>query len=261
MNTESAEPAEWVESRSFFCGLRGLCVLLSLAAVACGGGQSGSGLFTQYEYEEEMYLSLDGSATLYVNTSIAALNALRGTSFDATPNGRTDRDVFRAYYTTPVTHVTRISPYRRSGRRFVSVRMDVDDIRKLGESAPFAWSTYQFTQVGDVFIYLQAVGASPGNTVKDGGAFGWTGRELAAFRMHVPSRIRFHNTKADVGRGNILAWEQLLTDRMRGTPMSLEARMDAQSILYHALILFGSMAALVVLAFGLVIWWVRRKGT
>jgi hypothetical protein len=234
-----------------------IVALIAMASAACGGGQPGSGLFQQYEYEEETYLWLDGTATLYVNTSIAALNALRGTSFDATPGGRTDRDVFRDYYTSPNTHVTRVSPYRRSGRRFVSVRMDVDDIRKLGESAPFAWSKYQFTQDGDVFTYRQDVGPSAG---KDVGAVGWSGRELTAFRMHVPSRIRFHNTRADIGRGNILGWEQPLADRMRGTPMSLEARMDAQSILYHALILFGSMAALVALAFVLVISWVRRKG-
>jgi hypothetical protein len=255
MNAEIAEIAERGCRAYLLCALCVLCVPFFLAAEACGGGQSGSGLFKQYEYEEEMYLSLDGSATLYVNTSIAALNALRGTSFDATPNGRTDRDVFRAYFTTTQTHVTRVSPYRRAGRRFVSVRMDVDDVRKLGQAAPFAWSTYQFKQDVDVFAYTQTVGAA---AAKDVGAVGWTGRELAAFRMHVPSRIRFHNTKADVGRGNILAWEQLLTDRLRGAPMTLEARMDAQSILYRALILFGSMAALVVLAFVLVIWWVRR---
>jgi hypothetical protein len=236
-----------------------IVALIAMASAACGAGPGGSGLFKQYEYEEEMYLSLDGRATLYVNTSIVALNALHGTSFDATPTGRTDREDFRAYYTSPNTHVTRVSPYRRSGRRFVSVRMDVDDVRKLGESAPFAWSTYQFTQVGDVFVYLQTLGGSPGNDVKDGTAFGWTGRELAAFRMHVPSRIRFHNTRADVGRGNILVWEQPLADRLHGTPMSLEARMEAQSILYRALILFGSMAALVAIAFLLVISWVRRR--
>ncbi|MBZ5557691.1 MAG: hypothetical protein LAO77_10510 [Acidobacteriia bacterium] len=233
-----------------------IIALIAMASAACGGGQRGSSLFRQYEYEEEMYLSLDGSATLYVNTSIAALNALRGTSFDAAPNARTDRDAFRAYFTTPDTHVTRVSPYRRSGRRFVSVRMDVDDVRKLGETAPFAWSKYQLTRDGGLFTYRQDVGASAG---KDVGAVGWTGQEILAFRMHIPSKIRFHNTKADVGRGNILAWEQPLTERMRGTPMSLEARMDAQSILYRALILFGSMAALVAVAFVLVIWWIRRN--
>ena len=49
---------------------------------ACGGAAA---LFRQYEYEEEMYLSLDGTATVYVNSSMAALNALRGTSFDTSP--------------------------------------------------------------------------------------------------------------------------------------------------------------------------------
>ena len=204
-----------------------------------------------------MYLSLDGTATLYVNTSIAALNALRGTSFDAAPNAPTDRDALRAYYTTPVTRVTRVSPYRRSGRRFVSVRMDVDDVRRLGETAPFAWSTYQLTQEGDAFAYKQNVGAA---ARKDAGAPGWMGQALVAFRMHLPSKIRSHDNAAEFRRGNILAWEQLLSDRMRGVPMTLEARMDAQSILYRALILFGSMAALVALAFAVVIWWVRRKG-
>ena len=46
-----------------------------------------------------MYLSLDGTATVYVNASLPALNALRGTSFDASPNARVDRAAIRAYFT------------------------------------------------------------------------------------------------------------------------------------------------------------------
>ena len=232
-----------------------LSVLVALGGASCGGDRTG-GLFKQYEYEEEMYLSLDGSATLYVNTSIAALNALRGTSFDATPGGRTDRDVFRAYFTTPVTRVTRVSPYRRSGRRFVSVRMDVDDIRKLGEAAPFAWSRYSLQPAAGMITYRQTVGAAADARV---GGVGWTGSEIVAFRMHIPSKILFHQKEIDVGRGNILAWEQPLTDRLKGRPVEMEVGMDPRSILYSALILFGSMAALVALAFALVIWWVRRR--
>ena len=65
-----------------------VAVVLALATIACGGR-----IFRQYEYEEEMYLSLDGSATIYVNSSVAALNALRGASFDAEPEraGRSQR--------------------------------------------------------------------------------------------------------------------------------------------------------------------------
>src|SRR3954470_21149599 len=93
-----------------------LCAL-SLLGGLCGPACSG-GLFRQYEYEEDVYLALDGTATVYVNTSIAAVDALRGTTFDATPAARVNTDAVRAYYTTPDTRVIRISPFRRNNRRF-----------------------------------------------------------------------------------------------------------------------------------------------
>jgi hypothetical protein len=231
------------------CVLCGLCVLNA----ACGN----TSLFRQYEYEEDLYLSLDGSATLYVNSSIAALNALRGTSFDASPASRVDTSAVRAYYTTPGTQVSRISPFRRSNRRFVSVRIDVDDVRRLGQAAPFAWSTYRFEQTDHQYTYLQTVGAAGGSSP---GNAGWNGRELVAFRLHLPSKIRYHNTRGVESRGNILAWEQPLADRLRGDPLSIEARMDTQSILYRTLWLFGMTVVVVAAAFAAVIWWVMRRG-
>ena len=53
-----------------------LCVVLccSATAAAC----SGRVLKPQYQYEEELYLDLDGSATLNLNASVASLVALRG---------------------------------------------------------------------------------------------------------------------------------------------------------------------------------------
>src|SRR3954469_10474692 len=243
------------------CALGGFCVLFLFSA--CSGTGT---LFRQYEYEEEIYLSLDGSATVYVNSSLAALNALRGTTFDASPEGRSvDTAAVRAYYTSPVTRVIRVSQSRRNNRRFVHVRLDVDDITKLGTIAPFAWSTYQFSRDGNLFLYKQAIGKPSG---KDPGNAGWDGNEIVAFRLHVPSKIRYHNTKREVGRGNILVWEQPLADRLRGAPVGidvssgagvLDARMDAQSILYTTLWLFGLTFVFVGVVFGGVIWWVVRK--
>src|ERR1700704_5743805 len=136
---------------------RGAALALATAILtACGSG----GLFRQYEYEEEIYLSLDGSATVYVNSSLAALNALRGTSFDLSPNARVDTDAVRAYYSTANTRVARVRQSRRSNRRFVHVRLDVDDLRRLNEAAPFAWSSYQFRQDGALDVYRQSVGGS-----------------------------------------------------------------------------------------------------
>src|SRR4051794_34451165 len=172
--------------RLWLCGLCALCVLL---IGACGGTAT---LFRQYEYEEEIYLSLDGRATVYVNSSLAALNALRGTTFDVSPAARIDTAAVRAYYSTPATRVVRVSQSRRSNRRFVHVRLDVDDVTRLGGVAPFAWSKYRFTRDGDQFTYLQVVGAS---AAKDVGNVGWHGGEIVAFRVHLPSKIRYHNTK------------------------------------------------------------------
>jgi hypothetical protein len=233
--------------------LYGCCALCVLVVSAC----SGTALFRQYEYEEEIYLSLDGTATVYVNSSIAALNALRGTTFDASPEARVDTTAVRAYYATPATRVVRVNQSRRNNRRFVHVRLDVDDITRLGDVAPFAWSKYQFTSDGDLFKYRQFVGPAAG---KDPGNTGWNGGEIVAFRLHLPSKIRYHNTKRDVGRGNILVWEQSLAERLRSVPIELDARMERQSILYTTLWLFGTTFVAVALAFAVVVVWIVRKG-
>jgi hypothetical protein len=232
------------------------CLVAAVAMSACGGAAT---LFRQYEYEEEIYLSLDGTATVYVNSSLPALNALRGTSFDMSPAARVDVAAVRAYYSSPSTRVVRVSQSRRNNRRFVHVRLDVDDLARLSQAAPFAWSTYRFTRDGDQYSYLQSVGAAAG---KDVGRVGWTGDEIVAFRLHLPSKIRYHNTKRDVGRGNILVWEQPLSERLRGVPIALDARMDHQSILYTTLWLFGTTFLAVAIGFGGVVWWiVRRAGS
>src|SRR3954468_19347032 len=234
------------------CALGGFCVLFLFSA--CSGTGT---LFRQYEYEEEIYLSLDGTATVYVNSSLAALNALRGTSFDTSPAARADTAALRAYYSTPATRVVRVSQSRRNNRRFVHVRLDVDDIRMLGTVAPFAWSKYQFSADGDLFRYLQVVGAA---AQKEVGSVGWSGGEIVAFRLHLPSKIRYHNTGRGVGRGNILIWEQSLSDRLRGVPLEIDARMDRQSILYTTLWLFGLTFFAVAVVFAGVIWWLIRPG-
>ena len=255
-----------------------LCAIAA-TAIACNAAS----LFRQYEYEEEMFLSLDGSATVYVYSSIAALNALRGTSFDAS-SPRLDRDAVRNYFQAPGVRVAAINQFRRSGRRFVHVRLDVDDVRRLSSTPPFRWSTYRFdlpgtrcpgrvASEGDHFVYEQTVGepaADPADTGVHGAAAGqarsgrapaWTGKELVAFRLHLPSKIDYHNTPThEVGRGNILTWEQPFADRLRGVPLTLQACMQRQSILYRTLWLFGVTFIAVAFVFVLVIAWVLKKG-
>jgi hypothetical protein len=237
-------------------------VLVAVISTACDGG--GRGIVRQYEYEEEIDLSLDGTAIVYVNSSIPALNALRGTSFDTRPNAPVDRTGLRDYFLTPRTRVTDIGTSRRANRWFVRVRIEVDDIRRLGEAPAFAWSHYEFRRQGDSYVFRQSVGGAAG---KDVGDVGWKGGELVAFRLHLPSRITFHNTAEGPLRGNILRWEQPLADRVRGLPLALggaplttlEARMEGESILYRTLLLFGVTLVAVAIAFALAIWWLVSR--
>ena len=130
------------------------------------------------------------------------------------------------------------------------------DIRGLSRIAPFSWSTYQFNRRGDVLEYAQTVGASSGKSV---GEAGWTGNEMVAFRLHIPSVIVFHNAPSKkVRRGNLVEWEQPLAERLKSTPLDIRVNMKPESILYTTLLLFGSTIVLAAIAFGVVIWRVAR---
>jgi hypothetical protein len=226
------------------------CVLTTSACVG--------GLKKEYEYEEEIYLGLDGSATVNVNASVAALAALRGADLPVDPRARVDRDEVRRFFSGPGAEVSRVSLSRRDGRRFVHVGVDVADLRQLPRLAPFSWSVYRFERRGDVFEYQQRVGASAQRAIGD---VGWTGGEIVAFRMHVPSEIPFHNAPSrQVERGNIVEWEQPLAARLRGEPLEISVQMEPESILYTTLILFGSTIVAAAMTFAAAIWWVVRKG-
>lgn len=241
-------------------------ILATAAGAACAGI-----LGRQYEYEEDLHLALDGSATLVVNASLPALVALRGLDLDLAPTARIDRNKLReirAAYESPVTDVIRVSPpWRRAGRRFVQIRLRIADVRQLREAAPFSWSRYSLVEQNGHHVFEQTVGASalrPG-TLRN---VGWNGSEIVAFRLHLPSRILWHNSRdldtnetLKPARGNILRWEQHLADRLEGKPVDVRVEMDSQSILYRTLWLFAGafLAAVTVLA--VLIWLTIRKGS
>jgi hypothetical protein len=239
--------------RGFLARLAAL-IAAALIASACGRG----GLVKYYEYDEDIYLSTDGSATIYLNASIPALVNLWGLDLDTRPTANVDRAKIRRLFTTGATRVTRVSRWRRFGRQFVQVRMTVDDIRTLGSAAPFSWATYQLDRREGLVVYRQVLGPAAGKSVGD---VGWKGSEPVAVRVHLPSRIRFHNAGADnLKRGNILVWEQSLSDRQAGRPLDIEARIEETSILQSTLMLFAVSGLLAILLMAAIIWWVVRRG-
>ena len=250
-----------------------LALAITAAVAACSGGRPAV-FAPDYEYEEDLTLSLDGSGTLAVNASVPALAALRGIHLDADPRARVDvlKDQARAAYTSPYAEVSGVSVWNRYGRRFIGVRLNVPDVRALSKAAPFSWSTYELNEDGNEEAFRQTL-AGKGTPEPSAG---WKGDEIVAFRLHLPARIRFHNSRdlrtgeaRGIGRGNILTWEQTLRDRIDGKPIAwssehrpgvMEARMDRQSILYRTLWLFAIAfgAAIVVLA--ALIWWTVSRG-
>jgi hypothetical protein len=230
-------------------------VLASLVVTSC----SRRSLVRQYEYEEEIVLSLSGSATVTVNASIPALVALRALPLDPAPRSRFDRATARDWFASPATRVTRVSrPWRRAGRRFVQIRLQVDDVGRLSEAPAFAGSLYRFGIEDEAVVYRQVAGTPAGARPP---GVNWNGSEIAAVRIHVPSRIQFHNAPSrEVERGNILVWEQPLVERMAGHPLDVEVRMDRQSILIRTLTVFAVAVGAAIAVMAAVIWWVVRKG-
>ena len=213
----------------------------------------------QYEYEEEIYVDLDGSATIIVNASLVSLAALHGLEVPVDPDDPVDREEIRAMYTSPVTEVTRVSrSWRRDGRRFVQVRIQASDVRQLPSVAPFAWARYTFGPSNEDLQYVQELGPVRGKSV---GNVGWDGHELVAVRLHIPSRITWHNAPSHlVERGNIVSWEQPLAARLAGEPLRVEAHFGVQRILVMTVALFLAAMAAAAVTVALLIWWVVRKG-
>jgi hypothetical protein len=233
--------------------------MIQLALAVCIVTSAACNVLTQkYEYEEEIYLRLDGSATVNVNASVASLVALRGVDLPTDPKARLDRGRVRELYTMAGAQPPRLTLSRRDGRRFVHVSVEVPDVRQLQRQRMFAWSTYRFDRESDSLVYRQRVGASAAHAAADAG---WTGGEMVVFKMHIPSEIPYHNAPSrQTERGNILRWEQPLAARLKGEPLDVEVRMEPDSILYSTLLLFGLTVVAAAITFGVVIWWVVRRG-
>jgi len=244
-------------------GLRGAFVALVLVI---GVGGCSNPLARQYEYDEQTYLEVDGSATIVVSASVAALVALRGLPLDPAPDARIDTDDVRQVFEAAGCVVDRVSrPWRRSGRRFVQVQFSVEDVRKATACGPLAWSTYAF-EVGEARITCRQTVGAPTGTVPAG--VNWNGSELVVFKLHLPSKVIFHNVRllenpqevGSVGRGNILAWEQHLTSRLSGAPLAMEVITDAESILHQTMYLFAGAFVAAVIVLVTIIWLVIRRG-
>lgn len=241
-------------------------VLASAAALASVTiGACSNPLGKQYEYEEQVYLELNGAATAIVDASIPALVALRGAKLDPSPSARIDQEEVRKAFESNGCQVVRVGqPWRRDGRRFVQVRIDTDNVATLSQCGMLAWSKYSLESAEGGLHFEQTVGApASGNP----GKVNWDGSELVAFKLHAPSRVLFHNVRrlednspGSPERGNILTWEQTLADRRANKPVHLDVLLERESILSRTIWLFGGSFAAAVLVLATIVWLTIRRG-
>jgi len=240
-------------------------VLIAMAIAATSACGAWNPFAAHYEYEEQVYLTVDGRATIVIDASVPALVALRGLAIDPSPSASIDRNDVRRVIEAAGCRVDSVSrPWTRSGRNFVQVQITLDDVRQPQTCGLLAWSSYALTtSAPDEIEYQQVVGAPPAAAAAPAI---WDGTELVAFKLHAPSRIRYQNVKRLDGtngtweRGNILTWEQRLSDRLAGKPVAMDVRMDSTSILRTTLWLFAGAFAAAVLLLIVVIWMVVRRG-
>ena len=239
-------------------------VVVALSATSCANP-----LARQYEYDEQTYLATDGSATVVLSASVAALASMRGLPLDPSPQARISSDDVRRAFEAAGCDVERAGrPWRRNGRRFVQARLHVADVRKAAACGVLGWSAYGFEVSPAQIRYTQNVGPPSGTvpaTAPPGIA--WNGSELVAFKLHLPSRVTFHNVRrledgsvGELERGNILTWEQRLSDRLAGVPIAIEVKTESESILFRTVSLFAGAFAAAVIVLMLLIWFTIRRG-
>jgi len=241
-----------------------VCLVVALSAVSCSNP-----LARQYEYDEQTYLATDGSATVVISASVAALVSMRGLALDPAPQARISSDDVRRVFEAAGCEVERVGrPWRRSGRRFVQARLHVADVRKASTCGVLAWSAYGFEVTPEQIRYTQNVGAPVGTVpATPPPGITWDGSELVAFKMHLPSRVTYHSARRlsdgetrELERGNILTWEQRLSDRLAGAPIAMEVRTESESILYQTVSLFAGAFIAAVIVLILLIWFTIRRG-
>ena len=238
-----------------------LAALAAVRRAACGGaadgGAGGGGFFRQYQYEEEVYLSLDGDGDglrqrVTGRAQCPARHVVRHRAERAARSRGRARVLFDAG-----------DAGRRADQRVAPEQPQVRPREARGRRHPPA-RRGGAVRVVDLRIHTRrrSVRLSAGDRARsrEGRRATSGGPDGKSSRSGCICRARSGITTAGARtRGNILTWEQPLADRLRGTPLVLDARMDPQSILYRTLWLFGWTVVAVAITFVFVIWWIRRR--
>ncbi len=222
--------------------MRAAPVLVFLLA-ACG--------CTTYEYEEEVFLEVDGSGEIRVSGSAAAIEALHelGEAGAASPTN------LAALFDGEGVEIVSALETERERRKFVHVEARFRDWEKLCRTPAFRGRACRLaSREGSLALALSL--PSPRQAAPED----LDPLAILALRYHFPSTIQYHNSPSGIERGNILAWKRTFREHFAGRPLDVEVRFDRRTILQTTVSVVGLSLALVLGAIATALVLMVRKG-
>jgi hypothetical protein len=210
----------------------------------------------RYEYEHEFWLRVDGSGQVFVTGQPALWHAFKAVGHGPDGADAVTPEAVAELFTRAGLRVKRATLTRRSGRSYVFVSADFDDISQLSGNAAFPDLDVHMVHERSR-LRLEGTWKRPAGTtavVQDQSG-------LMAVRFHLPSKVYEHMNAAEgVERGNIVAWRQELGSALRGQPLHFGAVMDERSILWSTVGLFGTAIGGALALLLALLYWVFRQG-
>lgn len=206
-----------------------------------------------YEYEHEIWIRVDGSGTVNVTGRPELWTAFKGVALPAEEDAA--RETARHLFEESGLRVRRVTITRRSGRPYLFVSADFDDVNRLAGTAAFPDLRLGLRPDGER-LRLEGTWQPPhfprGSPADDG--------EMAV-RFHLPSKVYEHKNAMDgVERGNIVGWKQEVRGALAGNALYFGALIDRRSILVSTVGLFAAAIVLALSILAGLILWVRRRG-
>lgn len=205
---------------------------------------------TSYEYEEEVFLEVDGSGRLRVSGSSEILEVLHDLSEGAGTSSMTSR------FEGPGFELDSVRETERDGRTFVHVQGRFTDWNELCAHPAFAERECRLDVTADDELELYLRLPQPKGDVPDEAPPDAT----LALRFHFPSAVHYHNAPSDIERGNIIGWERTVSEHFDADALVVEARFERRSVLATTALILGTAVGVVLLSVALALFLIVRKG-
>jgi len=202
---------------------------------------------TAYEYEEEVFLSVDGSGSLRVSGSTEILKALHVDP----PTVETMTARFRG----PGLELDSVRETERDERRFIHVQGRFASWSELCGHPAFDGRECGLT-ISDDELTLRLTLPAPERAIPED----VPSDAPVALRFHFPSTVRYHNSRGDIERGNIIGWERTASEHFQGSDLVVEARFERRSVLATTLVVLGTAIGIVAGSVAIALAVMVRKG-